>query len=50
VVRFSEAEGVSVVGGWSGWSVCGDGVVSGGDRRVVWRGCCVVPIGVICFW
>jgi len=36
-VRFPAAEGVSTVGGWFGWSVGGDGVVGGGDRRVVWR-------------
>lgn len=31
-------EGVSAVGGWSGWSIGGDGVVGGGDGRVVWTG------------
>jgi len=28
--------GAAVVGGWFDWSVGGDVVVSGGDRRVVW--------------
>jgi hypothetical protein len=44
------AAGVSIVGGWSGGSVGGDGVVSGGDGRVVRRGCCVVLICVVRFW
>ena len=39
---FPVAEGVSTVGGWSDWSV-------GGDRRVVWRGWSVGPIGVVHF-
>jgi len=37
-------EGVLVVGGCFGGSVGGDEVVDGDDRRVVWRGRCVVPI------
>jgi len=32
---FSAAEGVSIVGGWFGWSVGGDRVVGSGDGRVV---------------
>jgi len=28
----------------------GDGVIDGGDGRVVWMGWCVVPIFVIYFW
>lgn len=46
---FPAAKGVLVVGGWLGWSVCGDRVVDGGDRCMAWRGCCVVSICVICF-
>jgi len=26
------------------WNVGGDGVVGGGDGRVVWRGYCVAPM------
>jgi len=42
-------EGLLAVDGWYGGGVSGDGVVGGGDRRVVMWGCCVVPIRVICF-
>jgi len=46
---FPPAAGVSLVGGWFGWSVGGSSVVGGGgDGSVVWRGRCVVPISVIC--
>jgi hypothetical protein len=32
-----------------GWSVGGDGMIGGGDRCVVWKGRCVVPICENCF-
>jgi len=32
------------VGRWFSWNVGGDGVVGGGDGRVVWRGYCVAPM------
>jgi len=35
---FPMTEGVLAVGGWFGGSVGGNGVVSGGDVRVVWKG------------
>jgi len=45
---FPAAEGVGV-GGWFGWSVGSDGLIGGGDGRVVQRGRCVGSICVICF-
>lgn len=38
VVHFRRRKACKTVGGWSGWSVGGDGVVGGSDGRVVSRG------------
>ena len=38
------AVGLSTIGGWFSWNISGDGVVDGGDGRVVWRGYCVAPM------